>query len=76
MAASCGAGAVSTLIPWSRGFAKSLCFGDQMMIKIKLILGGEGGRLFGGLFFFWFSVGRALIWSVSGLMLGGLRVHA
>lgn len=47
-----------------------------MMIKIKLILGGEGGRLFGELFFFWFSVGRALIQSVSGLMLGGLRVHA
>lgn len=46
-----------------------------MMIKIKLILGGEDGRLFWRSFFFWLFVDHALMWSVSGLRLGGLRVH-
>lgn len=61
MAASCGAGIVSALIPYSLGFAESLCFSDQEMIKIKLILGGEDGKLFGELLFFGFSVEHALL---------------
>lgn len=61
MAASCGAGIVSALIPYSFGFAESLCFSDQEMIKIKLILGGEDGKLFGELLFFGFSVEHALL---------------
>lgn len=52
MAASCGAGIVSALISYSLGFAESLCCSDEVMIKIKLILGGEDGKLFGELLFF------------------------
>lgn len=61
MAASCGAGIVSALIPYSLGFAESLCFSDQETIKIKLILGGEDGKLFEELLFFGFSVEHALL---------------
>lgn len=61
MAASCGAGIVSALAPYSLGFAESLCFNDQVMIKIKFILGGEDGKLFGELLFFGFSVEHALL---------------
>lgn len=61
MAASCGAEIVSALIPYSLGFAESLCFSDQVMIKIKFILGGEDGKLFGELLFFGFSVEHALL---------------
>lgn len=61
MAASCGAGVVSALAPHSLGFAESLCFNEQVMIKIKFILGGEDGKLFGELLFFGFSVEHALL---------------
>lgn len=44
------------------------------MLKITLIQGGEDGWLLGELFF-WVSVEHALIRSVSGIVLGGLRVY-
>lgn len=64
----------SALIPWSLGFAKSLCFSDQTMIKIKFILGEEDGGLFWRTLFIFCGTccDTECVWAHA----GRLRLHA